>query len=201
MFVWVCVSRRAHARLQLHALASAARAALDDCVASRAPCAYDVGAYHYTLPTLPHAITLRHALRVPPHGAAAATDAGGPLLAYVAAEEAGPRLTGARADMHSRLGLPRAPLLRLAAALPPTHYGPALSARTPGVLDCVHVGAPGPTVRGGGATTAVQGSYEYFHYMQQRFNDKVCVCARARGLRLCVVSACVGGALCVRVRA
>lgn len=160
---------------QIRALAAAARGALDTCVDAGGPVDLDVGSYHYAPPGSAHAVTMRYALRAAPV-AAAVGDGSDALLAHVAAEEAGSRPTAARRDMCARLGLSARPVLRLCGALPPTHYGPGLSGRASGVLASVHVGAPGPSVRGGGATATVQGAYEYYHYMQQRFNDK----ARAR---------------------
>jgi hypothetical protein len=79
-----------------------------------------------------------------------------------------------REKAHKRLGLPLdRPLLRTCNALPPGRAGwggggggqLVGSTPIPGLLRDAHVGLAPPGVKNG-ATALVQGTYEYFHYMQ-----------------------------------
>lgn len=82
-----------------------------------------------------------------------------------------------RKSLHLRLGLPcDRPLLRIANALDfsgvrsdPTRKGTTL-------LKDVHIGIPSSGVSGG-SVSLVQGSYEYYHYLQDGFNDSGWGCA------------------------
>nr|XP_004299176.2 PREDICTED: probable Ufm1-specific protease isoform X2 [Fragaria vesca subsp. vesca] len=82
-----------------------------------------------------------------------------------------------RKSLHVRLGLPcDRPLLRIASALDfsglrndPIRKGTTL-------LKDVHIGIPSSGVSGG-SVSLVQGSYEYYHYLQDGFNDSGWGCA------------------------
>ncbi|KAM5571827.1 putative Ufm1-specific protease [Rosa sericea] len=82
-----------------------------------------------------------------------------------------------RKSLHLRLGLPcDRPLLRIANALDfsgirsdPTRKGTTL-------LKDVHIGIPSSGVSRG-SVSLVQGSYEYYHYLQDGFNDSGWGCA------------------------
>lgn len=77
-----------------------------------------------------------------------------------------------RADLHKRLGLPQdRPLLRSYSALGADTAGP----RTTRLVN-VHESCPVSGVNGGVVAT-VRGQYEYYHYMQDRFDDKGWGCA------------------------
>ncbi|XP_059442922.1 probable Ufm1-specific protease isoform X2 [Corylus avellana] len=84
-----------------------------------------------------------------------------------------------RKSLHLRLGLPSdRPLLRIANALDlsttedSARSGPIRSA----LLKDVHIGIPTSGVQGG-VVSLIQGSYEYYHYLQDGFNDSGWGCA------------------------
>ncbi|VFQ84804.1 unnamed protein product [Cuscuta campestris] len=86
----------------------------------------------------------------------------------------------ARRSLHLRLGLPfDRPLLRIANAI---NLVAAKDAKTNAackghyLLKDVHMGIPNSGVSGG-ITSLVQGSYEYFHYLQDGFDDSGWGCA------------------------
>ncbi|GIL86704.1 hypothetical protein Vretifemale_14951 [Volvox reticuliferus] len=87
------------------------------------------------------------------------------------------RLVAARQRLHALMGLPlNRPLLRSANAVDMAVQGEdggggGAVAR----LQDVHVGLAAPGI--GGTSVLVQGSYEYCHYMQDRFNDAGWGCA------------------------
>jgi hypothetical protein len=144
-------SLRTALRAQLGAVASALRAA-PACVPL---------VLHFQPPGLAHSITTVYAL--PPGPRADDADAG---------------LTPARAALHARWGLPRdRPLLRLACALPPTGaLAVAATAGDSGRLRDVHLHCP-PSGVSGGVSHTVSGSYLYYHYRQDRFDDAGWGCA------------------------
>ncbi|XP_076903183.1 putative Ufm1-specific protease isoform X2 [Bidens hawaiensis] len=86
-----------------------------------------------------------------------------------------------RRSLHSRLGLPSdQPLLRIASAMNLSiskdgASGNTLKKGTP-LLKDVHVGIPSSGVNGGDLSL-VQGSYEYYHYLQDGFDDSGWGCA------------------------
>eukprot|EP00742_Colponemidia_sp_Colp-10_P003418 GILJ01003639.1.p1 GENE.GILJ01003639.1~~GILJ01003639.1.p1 ORF type:complete len:623 (+),score=85.13 GILJ01003639.1:42-1910(+) len=83
-----------------------------------------------------------------------------------------PVLLTERRLLHQRLGLPmNRPLIRVSDAIP-LHPSTDKSLR----LKDVHVGLP-PSGVVDGTQYLVQGSYLYFHYMQDRFDDKGWGCA------------------------
>jgi hypothetical protein len=144
-------SLRAALQAQLGAVASALHAA-PACVPL---------ALHFQPPGLAHSITAVYAL--PPGPKADDADAG---------------LTAARAALHARWGLPcNRPLLRLACALPPTgSWAGAATAGDAGRLRDVHLRCP-PSGVPGGVSHTVCGSYLYYHYRQDRFDDAGWGCA------------------------
>ncbi|KAI4343667.1 hypothetical protein L6164_010988 [Bauhinia variegata] len=85
-----------------------------------------------------------------------------------------------RRSLHSRLGLPHdRPLLRIANALDLSRLKSNASAslqKGSAVLRDVHIGIPSSGVTGG-IISLVQGSYEYFHYLQDGYNDSGWGCA------------------------
>jgi hypothetical protein len=116
-------------------------------------------------------------------GTAAASPAGGETAT-------GP--TAVRRAAHETLALAcDRPRLRAAAALPwslsaaGVSTGGDATAMYDGVLADVHVGdALPPSKVVGGTQHTVKGSYLYYHYMQQRFNDKGWGCAY-RSMQVC----------------
>jgi len=100
------------------------------------------------------------------------------LLPASGTADADVALAPARAALHARWGLPRdVPLLRLARALPSSGPLAATSASTDGGrLRDPHLQAPASGVAGASAHT-VRGSYLYFHYGQDRFDDAGWGCA------------------------
>ncbi|MBA0761646.1 hypothetical protein Goshw_012415 [Gossypium schwendimanii] len=87
----------------------------------------------------------------------------------------------ARRSLHLRLGLPfDRPLLRIANSLDLSIKSRSsnLSTRKAGssLLKDVHIGIPGSGVSGG-SVSLVQGSYEYYHYLQDGFDDSGWGCA------------------------
>ena len=91
-------------------------------------------------------------------------------MAYVlpAGDASEPSLREQRKTAHFRLGLPlNQPLLRTSNALVGSLGGEAArgGGSIPGILRDVHVGL-GPSGLKNGRVSLVQGSYEYFHYMQ-----------------------------------
>ncbi|MED6124169.1 hypothetical protein PIB30_056579 [Stylosanthes scabra] len=85
-----------------------------------------------------------------------------------------------RKSLHSRLGLPfDRPLLRIANALDFSKLkngGLVSQQKGSTLLRDVHIGIPNSGVSGG-SVSLVQGSYEYFHYLQDGFNDSGWGCA------------------------
>ncbi|KAH7528303.1 hypothetical protein FEM48_Zijuj05G0058400 [Ziziphus jujuba var. spinosa] len=85
-----------------------------------------------------------------------------------------------RKSLHSRLGLPfDRPLLRVANALNLATSGGVRSEsiqKGSFLLKDVHIGIPSSGVSGG-SVALVQGSYEYYHYLQDGFNDSGWGCA------------------------
>lgn len=82
----------------------------------------------------------------------------------------------ARRSLHLRLGLPfDRPLLRIANALDLSRKDRSSDISTrkgSSLLKDVHIGIPSSGVSGGIASL-VQGSYEYYHYLQDGFDDSV----------------------------
>ena len=119
-------------------------------------------ALHFAPAALAHAITMVYAL---PHGERA--------------DEADAALTRQRAAAHGRWGLPAdRPLLRVACALPASG---SLSASPGSDADAtrlrnVHLRCP-PSGVPGGVPHLVRGSYAYYHYRQDRFDDAGWGCA------------------------
>ncbi|XP_075662249.1 putative Ufm1-specific protease isoform X2 [Castanea sativa] len=86
-----------------------------------------------------------------------------------------------RKSLHLRLGLPfDRPLLRIANVLDlsTTNFGGRSDSIRKGstFLKDVHIGIPSSGVSGG-SMSLVQGSYEYYHYLQDGFNDSGWGCA------------------------
>ncbi|KAM2820206.1 hypothetical protein PS2_038532 [Malus domestica] len=82
-----------------------------------------------------------------------------------------------RKSLHLRLGLPfDRPLLRIANALDFSTSSDVVRSdakwKGSSLLKDVHVGIPSSGVSGG-SVSLVQGSYEYYHYLQDAFNDSV----------------------------
>ncbi|KAL4363304.1 hypothetical protein GQ457_04G015280 [Hibiscus cannabinus] len=86
----------------------------------------------------------------------------------------------ARRSLHMRLGLPfDRPLLRIANSLDFSKKGRSSTSSTRKgsyLLKDVHVGIPSSGVSGG-IVSLVQGSYEYYHYLQDGFDDSGWGCA------------------------
>ncbi|XVE54558.1 hypothetical protein DITRI_Ditri03aG0091100 [Diplodiscus trichospermus] len=84
----------------------------------------------------------------------------------------------ARRSLHLRLGLPfDRPLLRIANALDLSTkdcLSDNLARKGSSLLKDVHIGIPSS---GGGIVSLVQGSYEYYHYLQDGFDDSGWGCA------------------------
>jgi hypothetical protein len=84
-------------------------------------------------------------------------------------------LVKSRTALHQRLGLPLdRPLLRVANAL--TTMESTSTSRGSRRLCDVHVGLP-PSGVVGGTQSLIDGSYEYYHYLQDRFDDSGWGCA------------------------
>ncbi|XP_061351264.1 probable Ufm1-specific protease [Gastrolobium bilobum] len=85
-----------------------------------------------------------------------------------------------RRSLHSRLGLPYdRPLLRIANSLDFSklkNSGIVSLQKGSALLRDVHTGIPNSGVTGG-TVSLVQGSYEYFHYLQDGYNDSGWGCA------------------------
>ncbi|CAN6713734.1 unnamed protein product [Malus baccata var. baccata] len=86
-----------------------------------------------------------------------------------------------RKSLHLRLGLPfDRPLLRIANALDFSTSRDVLRSdakwKGSSLLKDVHVGIPSSGISGG-SVSLVQGSYEYYHYLQDAFNDSGWGCA------------------------
>lgn len=79
-------------------------------------------------------------------------------------------LAPARAALHRAWGLASRPLLRLSNAADVDQPAGAAAAKEGARLRDVHHGLRGLVP--GGAQTLVQGSYFYYHYMQDKFDDK-----------------------------
>ena len=105
-----------------------------------------------------------------------------PTYVLVGDTEDSDSLVAQRMALHHAFGLPTdRPVLRLGAGMPwadPAAAAAAAAAEDDGfaVLRNVHEGLPGPKVPGA-ELHLVRGPYEYYHYMQQRFNDKGWGCA------------------------
>ncbi|KAJ8752047.1 hypothetical protein K2173_001073 [Erythroxylum novogranatense] len=87
----------------------------------------------------------------------------------------------ARRSLHLRLGLPfNRPLLRIANALNFNLVKDSVESKSrhkgPRMLKDVHFGIPSSGVSGG-IISLVQGSYEYYHYLQDGFDDSGWGCA------------------------
>ncbi|XP_031405210.1 probable Ufm1-specific protease isoform X2 [Punica granatum] len=85
----------------------------------------------------------------------------------------------ARRSLHVRLGLPTdRPLLRISNALSFSEDSTKgkMRQKGPSLLQEVHIGIPGSGVSGG-IVSLVQGSYEYYHYLQDGFDDSGWGCA------------------------
>jgi len=98
-------------------------------------------------------------------------------------EEDEAALRDTRHELHAVLGLPTdRPLLRLANALDPGNLSgssSSSSSHTRGLgirLSNVHEGLPASGIQNG-TVSLVQGTYDYFHYMQDRFDDSGWGCA------------------------
>ncbi|RVW13377.1 putative Ufm1-specific protease [Vitis vinifera] len=90
-------------------------------------------------------------------------------------------LVEVRRSLHSRLGLPfDRPLLRIANALNLSTTKDSAKSNSirkgSSLLRDVHVGIPSSGVSGG-VVSLVQGSYEYYHYLQDGFDDSGWGCA------------------------
>ncbi|KAI4342509.1 hypothetical protein MLD38_027131 [Melastoma candidum] len=84
-----------------------------------------------------------------------------------------------RKHFHARLGLPTdRPLLRISNALSFVADGTESRGRQkgPSLLKDVHIGIPSSGVSGG-VVSLVEGSYEYYHYLQDGFDDSGWGCA------------------------
>lgn len=122
----------------------------------RAAKAAGTRAYHFAPPQLGHAVTVVYP--VPADGG----DIDLPL-----------RET--RLELHRRLGLPEdRPMLRTTSAL--KFEAPAAAGANERIRDVHTLGIP-PSGVAGGVQTCVKGSYDYHHYMQDRFDDKGWGCA------------------------
>ncbi|XWS51339.1 hypothetical protein CRYUN_Cryun12cG0168700 [Craigia yunnanensis] len=86
----------------------------------------------------------------------------------------------ARRSLHLRLGLPfDRPLLRIANALDLStkdHLSDSTTRKGSSLLKDVHIGIPSSGVSGG-TVSLVQGSYEYYHYLHDGFDDSGWGCA------------------------
>lgn len=114
-------------------------------------------ALHFFPPGLAHHVTIVYPLPTP----------------CIEADEAA--LTGRRAALHALLGLPAdRPMLRVANAVQPGsaagRQGEGGATQQAKRLSDVHVGAA-PSGVPGGQVHLVQGSYDYYHYMQDRMDD------------------------------
>ncbi|CAI5473383.1 unnamed protein product [Closterium sp. Yama58-4] len=119
------------------------------------------GAYHLLLPSFPHPLTVIYP------------------LTYGEGQQS---LVDMRLTLHHRLGLPLdRPMLRIASSLSfsaPTAAPDANQASSKGLrLWDVHVGLPRLPHSAGSKQYLVQGSYEYYHYMQDRIDDSGWGCA------------------------
>ncbi|CAI5984453.1 unnamed protein product [Closterium sp. NIES-64] len=119
------------------------------------------GAYHFLLPPCPHPLTVTYP------------------LTYGEGQQS---LVDMRMTLHHRLGLPLdRPMLRIASSLAlATHTAApdATQASSKGLrLWDVHVGLPRLPHSAGSKQYLVQGSYEYYHYMQGRIDDSGWGCA------------------------
>ncbi|XP_022137398.1 probable Ufm1-specific protease isoform X2 [Momordica charantia] len=82
-----------------------------------------------------------------------------------------------RKALHLRLGLPfDRPVLRSASALDFSGRKDSSTRKGSYLLKDVHIGIPSSGVSGG-QMSLVQGSYEYYHYLQEGFNDSGWGCA------------------------
>ncbi|GJW04861.1 probable Ufm1-specific protease isoform X2 [Tanacetum coccineum] len=84
-----------------------------------------------------------------------------------------------RKSLHLRLGLPLdRPLLRIASAMTIAKEGASGNTLRKGtsLLKDVHIGIPSSGVQGG-ELSLVQGSYEYYHYLQDGYDDSGWGCA------------------------
>ncbi|BDA47543.1 probable Ufm1-specific protease 2 at C-terminar half [Coccomyxa sp. Obi] len=123
-------------------------------------CMCNLKALHFQPPSWVHPITILYPLQA---------SAGKSLEA---AEE---RLLHKRQQLHEQLGLPTdRPLLRIANALV-FDRGTGSTTGLSRLAD-VHVGLPSSGVPGG-TVHLVDGSYEYYHYMQDKFDDSGWGCA------------------------
>ncbi|CAI5501529.1 unnamed protein product [Closterium sp. Naga37s-1] len=119
------------------------------------------GAYHFLLPSCPHPLTVIYP------------------LTYGEGQQS---LVDMRMTLHHRLGLPLdRPMLRIASSLSlsaPPAAPDANQASSKGLrLWDVHVGLPRLPHSAGCRQYLVQGSYEYYHYMQDRIDDSGWGCA------------------------
>ncbi|GBG86739.1 hypothetical protein CBR_g41805 [Chara braunii] len=122
-----------------------------------------IAAFHFCPPGFPHPITVVYSL---------------------SRGEAEMSAVNVRKALHARLGLPIRPLLRVANALsfsPEVVVEIASSSSSAAASSCgrlrdVHVGLP-PSGIPGGQSSIIDGSYEYYHYMQDRTDDKGWGCA------------------------
>ncbi|CAI5466871.1 unnamed protein product [Closterium sp. Yama58-4] len=119
------------------------------------------GAYHFLLPACPHPLTVIYP------------------LTYGEGQQS---LVDMRMALHHRLGLPLdRPMLHIASSLSlaaPTAAPDATQASAKGLrLWDVHVGLPRLPHSAGSKQYLVQGSYEYYHYMQDRIDDSGWGCA------------------------
>ncbi|CAI7741080.1 unnamed protein product, partial [Closterium sp. NIES-54] len=119
------------------------------------------GAHHFLLPACPHPFTVIYP------------------LTYGEGQQS---LLDMRLTLHHRLGLPLdRPMLRIASSLSlatPPAAPDATQASSKGLrLWDVHVGLPRLPHSAGSKQYLVQGSYEYYHYMQDRIDDSGWGCA------------------------
>ncbi|CAA0813359.1 Probable Ufm1-specific protease [Striga hermonthica] len=88
----------------------------------------------------------------------------------------------ARRTLHRRLGLPLdRPLLRIANAINFSTVMDKSNSKGSSLLKDVHLGIPNSGVSGG-HISLIQGSYEYYHYLQDGFDDSIHIpagCKRA----------------------
>ncbi|KAK6261862.1 hypothetical protein QUC31_007678 [Theobroma cacao] len=115
--------------------------------------------YHFSLPGIAHPITVAYELN---YG------------------ETEMKQVDIRRSLHLRLGLPfDRPLIRIANALDLSTKDRSSNSSTrkgSSLLKDVHIGIPSGGVSGG-SVSLVQGSYEYYHYLQDGFDDSGWGCA------------------------
>jgi len=131
------------------------------------PTSGEVSTYHFALPAWPMCVSIAYPL--PKGGGVGPTE-----------EEA---LKATRLRWHRTLGLPEdRPLLRVANTVG-LEGGGGSGGDAHGRLKNPHIGIP-PSHVSGGKHYLVQGDYLYYHYMQDKFDDKVRAIRTARSERV-----------------